>query len=220
MRLREIEGREYNCVYGAIAFPGKNPGYAVIIGSCRREKFEQAEFYLIAETENRNSMGLIQECSALDLKYTPELWYGDPDDSAGKAFVFELNEELKRKYQTSRIASMRLLQCNTGIIEITKTAIIEIDEPYQYILPILKRLLSKEKQRRLFIPPSSKILKYLSAGEIPRDEVIAALKLGDYPAVEALAFAVIEMQSDFSRGRPTTTTRKQDDKCFEYDMFG
>ncbi len=215
MRLREIEGREYNCVYGAIAFPGKNTGYAVIIGSCRREEFEKAEFYLIAEVENCNSRELVRAVSALDLKYTPELWYGDPDDSAGKAFIFELNEELKRKFQMPYVLSKRL-RYNTGIIEITKTAIIEMDEPFQYILPILKRLLSKEKQRRLFIPPSSKILKYLS--EIKRDDEIATLQFGDYPAIEALAFAVIEMQSNFSRAsRATTTTRKQDDESCSYD---
>lgn len=70
--------------------------------------------------------------------------------------------------------------------------LLEMKPLYPYILSEIKRLL-KQDRRRLFLPGDSKIPAYLSG--IEADE-IPDLQLGDYPAIEALAFAVIEMLWD------------------------
>jgi hypothetical protein len=70
--------------------------------------------------------------------------------------------------------------------------LLEMKPLYPYILDEIGRLLDEDR-RRLFLPDNSKILSYLS--EIKAGD-IGELELGAYPAVEALAFTVIEMRQD------------------------
>ncbi|MFC1634469.1 hypothetical protein ACFL5Z_06465 [Planctomycetota bacterium] len=62
-----------------------------------------------------------------------------------------------------------------------------MDRPNQFMLQSIRRML-KPEGRKLFLKKIS-ILDYL--GQIGEDEE-TELELGDYPAVEALAFAVLE----------------------------
>ncbi len=70
----------------------------------------------------------------------------------------------------------------------SETDLIEMKPLYPYLLGKLKKLLTLE-HRRLELK-DSKLLSYM--GEIEQGED-AKLTLGDYPAIEALGFAVIEI---------------------------
>lgn len=79
------------------------------------------------------------------------------------------------------------------------------DQPYLYILPQIKRLRESE-HRQLYLDDDSLILRYMA--EINPDEM-AGLVLGDFPAIECLAYAVIEARdyeelvpSPLDRGHP------------------
>ncbi|HUU19741.1 MAG TPA: hypothetical protein VMW72_21500 [Sedimentisphaerales bacterium] len=204
----EKDNRSYNCVYGAVCFAGRNhPGCGVVIGESQEHRFDKPEFHLIAEVEDHNTRELIQACSGLDLQYLPHLWFGDTDDAAGRRFIDGLNEELERKYQLPGVISRKLkYQRHRGTMQLTKSAVIEMAEPFQYILPVLKGLLSKEK-RRLFIPPSSAVIGYLKVIETGD---IANIRISDFPAVSALGIAVIELEN-----RPDLSDSPVDDEGWD-----
>ena len=165
-------------VYGAVAFPGKRPGYAVVVAMDPAERFGSHDVCLLAEFESFRMRDLVRQCGALDFKYSPKSWIGDWKNDAGSRFIQEMNfEQEKQRRQFS----------------LTSTPMLEMEHLYQYALDELKRLLDKDR-RQLFLK-TSKILNYLS--EIEESET-AALELGDYPAIEAIAFAVIEMRNYFA----------------------
>ena len=76
--------------------------------------------------------------------------------------------------------------------------------PYQYILPELKRMLDKGR-RQLFLK-SSKTVDSLEAIE-PQE--ISALEIGEFPAVEALAFAAFEIRKYRARRRKSNRRDKR-----------
>ena len=77
--------------------------------------------------------------------------------------------------------------------------LLEMKPLYPYLVDEIKRLLAPDR-RQLFVSPDSDILNYL--GQIVGEE-ISDHQLRDYPAIEALAFAIIEMfreeQAEISR---------------------
>jgi len=95
--------------------------------------------------------------------------------------------------------SILLYQALSAIREfyVCPTTMTEMNQLYAYMLPHLKRLLDPE--RRVLFLKDSKIINYL--GGIEPCE-IAGLEFGDYPGIEALSFATIEMRSHYPAGRP------------------
>lgn len=170
----DLEDR-YKRIYGGVAFPGKRPGFAVVVGMIREEHFDSHDIYLIDEFESMDLRELIRECGVLDYKYKPEVWIGDSRNKAADRFIKEMNKEFKlsrRKFGLSL------------------TPILDMKNPYQFICPKLKQLLNV-KRRHLFLE-SSKVVGELSVIE-PSE--ISEFDFGEYPAIEALAFAVVELGS-------------------------
>jgi len=71
---------------------------------------------------------------------------------------------------------------------------LDMEQLYPFILPQIKELLDHER-RQLFLK-DSKVVNYLSAIE---ESEITTIELEDYPTIEALGLAVIEMRSHVAR---------------------
>ncbi len=167
--------RYCDAVYGGVAWPNKRLGFAVVVA---RNHFEQYgtcehEIYLLDECESREIDKLIKWCGGADLKYSPNVWVGDRSNKTADQIVREYN----RKTMGHSLS-------------LSRTSILDMSQPYQYILQNLRRLL-REDNRTLFLK-DSRIRDYLM--EIGEDAEIE-LELGEYPAIEALAFAVLEMRN-------------------------
>jgi len=173
----ETQGLEarYKRIYGAVAFTGKCPGYAVVVGMIQEEHFESHDIYLIDEFESADMRELIRQCGVLDCKYKPEVWIGNRLNDAADRFIKEMNKEFK---SSRRFFGLR------------STPILDMKNPYEFICPQLKHLLSK-KRRQLFLE-DSKLVAELD-GIDPFQ--ISEFEFGDHPAIEALAFAVIELRN-------------------------
>ena len=158
-------------VRGAVSWPGKNPGFVVIIAMNRFKHFsiERREIVLLDEIETRDMWDLVRKCAALNLKYEPATWFGDPDNATAQRFIREMGRERQTTFS------------------LIPTPIVQIDRPFQYMLQSLRRMLKLE-DRVLFLK-DSKILDYL--GQIVEDEE-TELELGAFPSIEALAFAALE----------------------------
>ncbi len=167
-------------IYGGVAWPGKHPGFAVVIGMDHERHFDNHDIYLLDEFESSDIRELVRQCSALDYKYQPAIWIGDTRNDAADRFITEINRELH---------SAENLQAHRRYFHICSTQILDMQHSYQYVLPELKRLLDKD-HRQLFLKDSH-VINYLS--EIDPSE-IPTLEFGDFPAIEALAFAVVDMR--------------------------
>ena len=158
-------------VYGGIGWPSsKKPGFAVVMAIARNEQTGEYEICILNEFESSLYREIIRHCEALDSKYEPNMWIADTtNDSA---------EEIKHK-----------MRDEVGF-DLSETDLVEMKPLYPLLLDTLKELLNPE-HRQLFLQDNSKLLKYMGDIEEGQD---AKLEFGDYPAIEALAFAVIEMQ--------------------------
>lgn len=183
---QDLEAR-YKRIYGAVAFTGKRPGYAVVVGMIHEEHFDSHDIYLIDEFESADMRELIRQCGVLDYKYKPEVWIGESRNDAADRFIKEMNKEFKSSRRT---------------FSISLTPILEMKQPYEFICPQLKHLLN-EKHRQLFLG-DSKLVGELSVIDPFQ---IAELEFGEHPAIEALAFAIIELRN---RGPGMTPEESQD----------
>jgi hypothetical protein len=167
--------RYCDAVYGGVSWPNKRQGFAVVVARNRFEQYgtREHEIYLLDEYESREIDRLVKWCGGADFKYSPNVWVGDRSNKTADQIVREYNSET-----------------NGRSLSLSRTSILDMNQPYQYILQNLRRLLRGD-DRTLFLK-ESKIIEYLR--EIGEDAEIE-LELGEYPAIEALAFAVLEMRN-------------------------
>lgn len=191
-------------VYGGVSWPGKRPGFAVVVAMNSKRHFDSYDICLLDEFESVHTRDLIRQCGVLDFKWTPEIWIGDYKNDAADHFIREMNtdREKQREKQGRKFV-------------LNPTPMLEMEPLYPYILDELQKLLDKER-RQLILKSDSKILNYLSEIE---DGEAATLELGDYPAVEAIAFAVIEMRNQFRHSRPMRSSYKEDCSYSDYDVM-
>ena len=167
----------FRAIYGGVAFPGKNPGCAVLIAMDKEKHGDSYDICLLDEIECFDIRELIRLCDALDQRYEPKLWIGDRCNDAAYHFIRELNEE-RRKSERVRL------------FDLYQTPILQMEHLYPYVLAQIRRLLDPD-HRQLFLK-DSKVVNYLSGIEPGQ---IGDLQVGDYPAIEALALAVLEMRN-------------------------
>lgn len=190
----EIDALQETCkvVCGGVSWPGKRPGFAVVLAMNGFGHFDSYDICLLDEYESFDIRSLVRQCGVLDYKYKPEYWIGDRHNDAADSFIDEMNREFKLPEESQK---KRKPFC------LFSTPLLDMNCLYQHILASLKNLLDKER-RQLFLKDSA-VVNYL--GSIEPAEIVA-LELGDYPAIEALAFAVIEMRD---RSHKPTWTKEQ-----------
>jgi len=152
----------------------------VVMGMREEGHLEGHDIYLLAEYESPDTREIVRQCGVLNDRFRTELWIGDSKNDAADRFIRQLNDDRKLPAH---------LEAYHRRFYVSYTSIVEMERLYPYILPELKRLLDA-KRRQLFLR-NSKLLNYLRDIEL---NDITELELGDYPAIEAVAFGVIEMR--------------------------
>lgn len=79
-------------VYGAVSWPGKRPGFIVIVAMDPARHFDSHDIYLLEEFESSSVRDLVRQCDVLDFKYSPERFIGDWKNDATDHFIRELND--------------------------------------------------------------------------------------------------------------------------------
>lgn len=180
----------FTAIYGVAAWPaGKSLGFAVVVGMI------YPTMYLLAEYEARDIRDLVYKCGALNSDFRFQFlsrdrrWYRSYDNPNAAAFVREMNEK-NRDCPFSFYGSSDLS---------------ERDEPYAYLLPKLRGEYLKPGQKRLLLK-DSKVQTCLSGIE---DLPESTMKLGEFPAIEAVAIAAIELQREADRlgNRPRSSPK-------------
>jgi len=169
-------------VYGAVAWTGVNPGFAVVaaMGQGIEGQADSHEICVLDEVECFDLWELIRCCGALDAKWGPQRWFGDTTNDAAQELISEFNESADHPFQLAP-------SCLFDIDGAGR----RMNQMYVYLLNTIKRLLN-ERHRRLFLK-GSKVAGYLGMIEAGQ---VSELELGAFPAVEALGYALIEMLRD------------------------
>ena len=174
-RFDSKEVQKYKNIFGGIAFPGKRPGFAVIIGQAWHKTLGSHDLVYLDEVESDDTRELIRLCGGLDYFYYPKAWIGDSKNQAAERFIREFNKDHKGERRG---------------FHIRRTPILEMQTAFAYMFPAIKELLYKPR-RRLFLKEKTKLVDYLRQ---PQEADLPEIVWGDYPAVEALAFAVLELE--------------------------
>lgn len=178
----------YKKIYGAVAWPGKKPGFCVIIGETHELGFlGKSKLVFLDELEETDTRKLVRTCGGFDFFYRPEIWLGDTKNAAADKFIREMNVENR--------ASRNFIKGHRRF-RLSRSPILDMKNAFDYVYPVLKELLEPER-RRLFLK-DSKLQGYMFG---PQESDLASIGFGDYPAIEALAFAVLELEKPPRRPR-------------------
>ena len=189
--------KAYYAKFGAIALPGKRKGFVVIIGTDNRQyRKKGCDSHVIHEYEDWDSRKLLQSVFSLNDLHHPKKWIGDDQHNAIKDFRSEMNEGRKQSLYFSTPSILRYPDA----------------QPYLRILPQIKRLRESE-HRQLYLDDDSLILRYMAA---INPEEMAGLVLGDFPAIECLAYAV-EKARNWEEFVPSPLDRGHPIKGFNMD---
>ena len=154
-------------VYGGVSWPGKRPGFVVVLAVVHSDEPEGWEIHLLDEYESFDMQKLVRQCGLMHSKYEPHMWVGDTTNDSAEEFMYEMRDD--------------------SDFYLSETDLTEMEPFYPYVLGKLKELLNPE-HRRLFLK-NSQLLNYM--GEIEPGEV-SGLERGDFPALEALIYAAVE----------------------------
>jgi len=163
-------------IYGGVSFPGQREGFAVVVAMDRARHLDSHDVCLLDEYESFDIRELIRQCGVLNFKYRPNRWIGDCQKDAARQFILEMNNEHPNERRRQ--------------FGLSWTPLFDMEALYPYIMAEIKRLRTEDR-RQLFLPDDSKILGYMNGIE---ESEITSLTFGDYPSIEALAFAVIAMR--------------------------
>ncbi len=168
-----------------VAWPAVRPGFVVVLGEHSRDYVaDRPKLIVLDEASDDRLWHVVERAAALRFYYRPERLWAD----------------------TGHVAAMQFVQEYAGQgLHVEHSLLCAMDGPLSYALPVLKRLLDVE---RLIVPKGS-----LLQGELllaPAHEDLATLRLSDYPALAALAFAVLGLESTRAEAadvRPTEIER-------------
>jgi len=187
----------YPAIVGGISWPSNERGYAVVLGVGRDTLNAPWVAYVIAEAEEADITDLIRHCCLLDLQFAPDRWIANWENDAAFLTMGEVNKQ----YADEHGSAWRGLKAS-------KPLILEHKRPYEYIMPkILDRL--KVGQERLVLKNSLAYQRLFQLDDLDKPDVkrLPEMKWGDYPHIEALAFALLEVfriHDSTRRGRRET----------------
>ena len=114
----------------------------------------------------------------LDFKPYPYRWFGNNKNDAACKFLYEMNRKNRER------------------LSLGGSPILDMKNLYQLMLDKLGEFLRTDEKWRFL--KESKVKNYLSSIE---SSEISGMELGEYPAIEAVAMAAIELQNTAARIR-------------------
>ncbi|MFH1883805.1 MAG: hypothetical protein ABIL62_14000 [Planctomycetota bacterium] len=189
------EDNLYKRIYGGLSMPGQRQGFISIIGETNALNVTgDRDLVLLDEAEDFDAKKLIELASGLDFRYRCEHWYGDTKGPVSKMLIREMNL-FNRGPEGNKDARD---------LVISHTRVLDNPKPVQFIYPVLKSRLENVSQK--LFPPNSLVASYMRQ-IMPED--VASLQIGDYPAIESLSYAVLELTKPIRRG-PRQTKANND----------
>ncbi len=160
----------YRRIVGGVGWGGKRPGFIVVVG----EDFEQDKslgarhLWVLKEFEAESTKKLLEKCMEFKCNNGAQNWYGDISNLIEMNSVEKANKELSYRNH----------------LYIKKAPFSDDPEAFTFCVRIIEKCLSPHKFLHF---EESKIPAYLQ--EISQENR-DSLKVGDYPAIAALGYAI------------------------------
>ena len=178
MELDDADKKQFADIAGGVSYPGKRPGFAIIAGLRTIDRGEHCEVYILDGFESVDLRKLLHWCHAAGSRYNivadPERsfrWAGDHKHAPAGRIVGEINDE-------------NLGQSRGDVLSICGSSLLDSGVAfYAYVPSIIKE--RREQSHPSLFTRGSVVENYLNSiqSDHPADR-----RLGDYPAMEALAF--------------------------------
>ena len=167
----------YEVCIGGVAWPCKEmEGYCLVLGMSRLRDRGVHQIYLLDEFQSEDVREIIAKMGAMTVKYRPQRWIGDEGNMAAMKLRYEWNHRNADQDEDYWLA-------------ISRSPVLDMDRPYQYLLPQIKQLIGKD-HRQLWLKAGN-VTNYLG---IIDPAMVSEMKIGANPAVEALGYAVMGVQ--------------------------
>lgn len=172
--------RLYACIVGGVSWPCRQPGYAVILGFGRDSEVEPYRIVVLDECIDFDLQELYIQATILDQKWSPHKWFADTDNEAAQQIQFDYYRECEKDNPRHE----RMYITPALVLGTMKPELL-----YGYILPKIRSHL-KHDRKKLFLKDSQvrQDLEKIDDGDLPD------FNMGDRPSIEALAFALLEIE--------------------------
>lgn len=184
--------RLYTVIVGGVSWPSKQDGYAILLAMGRETTFSPWCAYAIEEYETSDIYKLIRHCCQLQLKWEPDRWVADIENDAAFEIVARTNMEFER----DKGDAWEGFPASPPII-------LDHKRPYEFISPTIRKNL-QEDRKRLYLKNAK--AEYMMTLLETRE--ISNYKWGDFPHLEALCFALMDIYTlhedtfDIQRHKP------------------
>jgi hypothetical protein len=178
MRLDDADKKQFADIAGGVSYPGKRLGSAIIAGLRTIDRGEHCEVYILDGFESADLRKLLHWCHAAGSHYNiardPDQsfhWAGDYKHATAGRIAGEINDENLGQPRRDAFSVCGSSLLDSGVAF------------YAYVPSILKE--RREQSHPSLFTRGSTVENYLNSiqSDHPADH-----RLGDYPAVEALAF--------------------------------
>lgn len=173
MRFPAELDAQYSRIFIGAGWPAKLPGFVVVVGERGRDRVGgRPVLEVLDEAEDGRLWHIVDHLWALRTYYRPERVLADCGHHAAMRFTAEQAD-----------------------LVLEHSFLVALDGPLAYALPALRRLHDPQAEElsRLRIPPAGRLRGWLATP--PASEDPATLRLSDYPAVAALAYAVLGLET-------------------------
>jgi hypothetical protein len=178
IRLDDADRKQFADIAGGVSYPGKRAGFALIAGLRTIDRGEHCEVYVLDELESVDLRKLLCWCHATGSRYNiaPDpnqsfRWAGDYKHATAGRITGEINDQNRSQPHRDTLSICGSSLLDSGV------------KFYAYIPSIIKE--RREQSHPSLFTRGSPVENYLNS--IQSDHP-ADLRLGDYPAMEALAF--------------------------------
>ncbi|GEM_PF-1268581 len=189
---------EYARVVAGVQFPGKKPGFAVVLGETeiRDPASQSRNYYILAELEDAGLQSFIERCHEAAGLYACADWYGDPADRVAQEFLYEFNRQLQEKRQRG--------------FYLSRPPLFGEKAQFEYCCQTIFKHV-RAGRKTLHFGPASKLPGFLL--EFGQEQIRSG-KPEDFPAIAALGFALTALDTWPARG-PAPQARN----AVDYDPF-
>jgi len=171
---------KYRRVVGGIAWPGVEPGFAVVVGedADRDDEMDAYHYRVLDEYQAQEIDLLLAWCEMTEINSSVGwTWYGNPKNKAAMAFVWPRRDKVEK--------------AGRRILSIAPAPYVNDAKGFEFCLNVLRRRLMAD-HKTLHLGADSRLPSYLTA--LSSTDLKDA-NPEDHPAVAAIGYAVAALET-------------------------
>lgn len=179
----KTNGQRYRRIVGGLAWPsGAKAGFGVIVAEDLENDviLKKRIFRVLAEVEERHLRKLLKRCGEVGSSHKVGFWYGKQNNKPAMQILEEVNRDRQQHHQEP------LFLADAPFVDDRRA----LESNY---LPVISERLNPKPKKSLEIDTDSTLRVRLAEF----DRGASNANADDYPAIAALAYAVVHLGQDY-----------------------